>query len=337
MSRAVRDMKPAPPQVRCCRMMRRRAARIDAAEPDWYNWQDFTKGGSAVQYWILADIGNDLPKSYADKHERFQLVPMPYRIDGVEHEYRPADDAVLKEFYRKLRAGSESSTSAINMATYYSAFHSVAKLGEPLIYLCLSTGISGSFQSAVLARDAVIEQLPDARIYLVDSLGASLGFGLLTHYALENRAKGMSAEDNYQWLLDNRQRVNHWFTVDDLNFLFRGGRVTKSSALLGSMLRIKPVLRVDEQGKLVPFEKVQGRKRSLKALADKAIELSNPREGQTYFISHGDCLEDAEYVRDRIREGLPNAGEFMIAQIGAVIGSHSGPGTLALFFLADHR
>ena len=257
--------------------------------------------------------------------------------DGVEHEYKPSTDQELKAFYKKLREGSESSTSAINTATYYNAFYSVAKEGEALIYLCLSSGISGSFQSAVLAREGVLEKLPEAKIYLVDSLGASLGFGLLTHYALRNRAQGMSAEDNYQWLLNNRQRVNHWFTVNDLNFLFRGGRVTKSSALLGSMLRIKPVLRVDEQGKLVPFEKVQGRKRSLKALADKAIELSNPREGQTYFISHGDCLEDAEYVRDRIQEGLPKAGEFMIAQIGAVIGSHSGPGTLALFFLADHR
>lgn len=290
-----------------------------------------------MQYWILADIGNDLPKAYADRQERFQLVRMPYRLDGVEHEYEPSDDAQLKAFYTKLRNGSESSTSAINMDTYYEAFHSIAKTGEALIYLCLSSGISSSIQNALLARDAVKEQVPGAEIYVVDSLGASLGFGLLTHYALRNRAEGMSIEDNYNWLINNRQRVNHWFTVDDLNFLFRGGRVTKSSALLGSMLRIKPVLRVDEQGKLVPFEKVQGRKRSLKALADKAIELSNPKEGQTYFISHGDCLEDAEYVKERIQEGLPKAGEFMIAQIGAVIGSHSGPGTLALFFLADHR
>lgn len=265
------------------------------------------------------------------------LLPMPYRLDGVEREYAAGDEANVADFYRKLRDGQQSTTAQITVVTYYNAFRSLAAQGQQMLYIGLSSGITGSMQSAVLARNMVLEQIPEAKIVLVDSLCASLGFGLLVDLAIKNRDSGMSLDDNEQWLTDNRQRLNHWFTVDDLNFLFRGGRVTKSTAFMGSMLRIKPILRVDEAGELVPIEKVQGRKRSLRAIAEKAVELSNPRAGQTYFISHGDCVEDAVFVMEHIRKGLPEAGDFLISPIGAIIGSHSGPGTLALFFLGEHR
>lgn len=289
-------------------------------------------------YWIMVDICSDLPKYYMDRHEKFAVLPMNYHMGGQEYVYQIGDEAHIADFYKKISAGAQATTSQITVMAYQNAFREVLARGEDLLCLCLSSGISGSLQSALMARDMLREEFADGpKVEIVDSLCASLGLGLLTDYALQNRAQGMTLEDNAAWLADNRQRLNHWFTVDDLNHLFRGGRVTKSAALIGSMLRIKPVLRVDQEGKLVPFEKVQGRKRSLKALADKAIELSNPKEGQKYFISHGDCQEDAQYVADLIKEGLPQAGEFMISPCGAVIGAHSGPGTVALFFMGDHR
>lgn len=290
-----------------------------------------------MRYHILADVASDLPKHYVDQHDGLQILPMPYVMGDMEQEYKTGDEENIHAFYERLRQKEQSTTAQITVLTYFNAFMAVAEKGEGLLCLVLSTGISGSFSSAVLARNMVLEQHPDAEILLIDSLCASLGYGLLVHLALKNRAEGMDLQANADWLEKNRQRINHWFTVDDLDFLFRGGRVTRSTALLGGMLRVKPVMRVNELGKLVPYDKIQGRKRSLKALADKAIELSNPKEGQSYFISHGDCEEDALFVMEQIKHGLPSAKDFLIAPIGAVIGSHSGPGTMAVFFLADHR
>ncbi len=290
-----------------------------------------------MPYWILADIGSDLPQHFVERHDRFKVLPQPYTMDGVESAYKPGDEKDIAVFYDKLRKGHPATTSQITVQTFYDAFKEITSKGEPLLCIALSSGISGSYQSAVLARNMVLEENPTARIALVDSLSASLGFGLLVDYALKNRAAGMSLEDNEQWVTDNRLKLNHWFTVDDLDFLFRGGRVTRSTALLGGMLRIKPIMHVNDEGKLIPREKVQGRKKSLRALAEKVIQLSNPKEGQSYFISHGDSQEDAELLADLIRKGLPQAGDVMISPVGAVIGSHSGPGTMAVFFMGDSR
>ncbi|MHC1786525.1 MAG: DegV family protein [Christensenellales bacterium] len=288
-------------------------------------------------YWILSDIGSDLPKTFADQYDRFKVLPMPYRMDGVEKSYRIGDEATVEEIYRKLGEGVRITTAQITVDTYVTALRELAARGEPALCLTLSSGLSGSLQSAVLARSMVMEQYPGAQIIVVDSLCASLGFGLLTQYALRNRAAGMTMEDNARWLTDNRQRLIHWFTVDDLDFLFRGGRLTRSSAMLGAMLRIKPILHVNHEGKLVPFEKVQGRKKSLKTLADKVIQQAKPREGQDIFISHGNCREDAQYVADLISQGLPRHGSFLISPCSTIIGAHAGPGTLAVFFLGDRR
>ncbi len=290
-----------------------------------------------MAYWIVTDIGSDLPQSYAKDRERFMILPMPYRMDGKEYEYAAGDEKNIGGFYGKLRDGHAASTAQITVMTYFTAFRELAARGESALYIGFSSGLSGSFQSSELAKAMVLEEFPNAKIDLVDSLCASLGQGLLVHLALNERDRGMSREDLLMWAVNNRQKVQHWFTVDDLNFLFRGGRVTRSAALVGSMLHIKPVLRVSYEGKLVPFEKVQGRRRSLKALAEKAIELASPREGQTVFISHGDCREDAEYVAELIRQGLRNTRDFLISPCGAIIGAHSGPGTVALFFLGESR
>lgn len=290
-----------------------------------------------MSYWIITDVAGDLPLSYANNHEKFMILPMPYRIEGREAEYALGDERSIGDLYDKLRGGQVASTSQVAVTTFASAFRELASKGESLLYIGFSSGLSGSFQSAELARAMVLEEYPDAKIDLTDSLCASLGQGLLVHLALQEREKGLSREELLVWVTNNRQRVQHWFTVDDLNFLFRGGRVTRSAALVGSVLHIKPILRVNYEGKLVPVEKVQGRKRSLKALAEKAIELSYPREGQSYFISHGDCKAEAEYIAELIREGARDVREILISPCGAIIGSHSGPGTLAVFFLGESR
>lgn len=290
-----------------------------------------------MSYWIMADIGCDLPKSYADRYERLQILPMPYRMEGEDRLYSLGDELRSPEFYAKLAAGHQATTSQIPVATYYEAIKAVVEKGGEVLVLTLSSGISGTHQSAQMARSMLLETYPNAKVLVVDSLCASLGFGLLLHHVLQNRAQGMSLQENARWAMDNCQRVNHWFTVDDLNFLFRGGRVTRSTALLGGMLRIKPVMRVNYEGKLAPHEKVQGRKHSLKNLADKAIALSNPQAGQACFISHGNCEEEARYVAGLIKKGLPKVSEVLISPCGAIIGAHSGPGTMAVFFLADKR
>lgn len=200
-----------------------------------------------------------------------------------------------------------------------------------------SSGLSGTYQAALLAQEMVLEETPHARLLVVDSLCASAGEGLFVHYAIQKRAEGLSLDETAQWLIDHRQQFVHWFTVDDLDTLKRGGRVSATAAFMGSMLKIKPILHVNYEGKLIPREKVQGRKKSLKVLAEKAASLAVPKEGQTLFIGHGDCEEDAEYVLACMKALGFEPKEVLITAIGAIIGAHSGPGTLAVFFLGEER
>lgn len=290
-----------------------------------------------MPYWILTDAGGDLPESYVSLHEKLHVIPMPYRLDGREHQSKPGDEKTISAFYQKLIDGHLATTSQISTADYYNAFKELVTKGEEVLYISLSSGISGTLQSAEIARTMLLDEYPSAKVNIVDSLCASLGQGLLVDYALKNRAAGMSLDEATVWLVNNRQQLIHWFTVSDLNFLFRGGRVTRTAALVGSVLRIKPVMHVNFEGKLIPVEKVQGRKRSLRALAEKAAQYAVPAAGQTMFISHGDCADDAQYVANTVRELLPGTGDIMISPVGALIGSHSGPGTLALFFTGDSR
>lgn len=290
-----------------------------------------------MNYWIVSDICSDLPKTYVYAQERLNLMPMSYNIAGKEYSYRVGDEIKASEFYQKMRSGEKVSTSQIGIAAYYDVFKKIIDSGEGVLCIPLSSGISDSIQSALSAREQILEEKPDAKVLVVDSLAASLGFGLLLDYVLNNRARDMSLEDNAEWIISNRLKVHHWFTVDDLNHLYRGGRLSRGSAMLGSMLRIKPVLRLNREGKLVAAEKVQGRKRSLKALADLALELSSPQYGRSCFISHADAPEDAEFVAGLIKDKMPGAGEIYISPIGAVVGAHAGPGTVALFFMGEER
>ncbi|HSK69807.1 MAG TPA: DegV family protein [Candidatus Limnocylindria bacterium] len=290
-----------------------------------------------MSFWIVTEVGSDISMDFLNRYEKLAVLPMPYRMDGAESLYRVEDEATLSRFYQQLREEHVASTAQVTVDSAVACFEDLAAKGEAVLYVSLSGALSGTVQSAEMARSLVLEKHPKAKIMIVDSLLASGGEALLVYYALQQRDAGKTIEETVQWLLDNRQRVNSWFTVDDLNFLFRGGRVSKTSALLGSMLHIKPVMHVNFDGKLVPREKTQGRRRALKVLADKCIQLANPKAGQTVFISHGDCKEDAEYLAGLVREGLPGVAGFEFFTLGVIIGAHAGPGTVAIFFMGDSR
>ena len=199
----------------------------------------------------------------------------------------------------------------------------------------LSSALSGSYNSALLAREMLLEEFPDAVISIIDTRCASMGQGLLVHYALNFRDKGWDHQQIVEWVENNKLRIAHWFTVDDLEHLKRGGRVSGTAAFVGNILNIKPVLHVDNEGRLVPVTKVKGRK-SIKTLFEKMKETAITPAEQTVFISHGDSVDDANYLADMIKEQL-GVKEIVINPIGPVIGAHAGPGTIALFFLASHR
>ncbi len=290
-----------------------------------------------MSFWIVTDVGSDMSLDFYKRYDKLRVLPMIYRMDGQEKKYYVEDEPILKDFYRKLRDGRQASTAADPVDSAAGAFEEIVKQGGQVLYITLSSGISASIQSGELAAEMVLEKHPDAKISVVDSLLASGGQLLMVYYALKLREEGKTLEEVVTWLTDNRQRFNSWFTVDDLNHLFRGGRVSRSSALIGSMLRIKPVMHVNHEGKLIPMSKTQGRKRSLKELAEKVIEMANPKEGQPIFLSHGDCMEDAQYLADLVRDGLPGNAGFEFVTLGTIIGAHAGPGTVAIFFLGDHR
>lgn len=290
-----------------------------------------------MSFWIVTDVGSDISLDFAKRYDKLRVLPMPYRMDGVEKQYHVEDEASLMQFYADLRAEKVATTAQVTVDAATTCFEELASKGEQILYVGLSGGLSGTVQSALAARELVLEKHPDAQIAVVDSLLASAGEALLVYYAIQQREAGKTLRETEQWLIDNRQNISSWFTVDDLNFLFRGGRVSRTSALLGSMMRIKPIMHVSEEGKLVPRDKTTGRKRALKALADKCIELSRPKEGQVVFISHGDCLEDAQYLASLVKEGLPQVAGIEFFILGTIVGAHAGPGTVAIFFMSEGR
>ena len=214
----------------------------------------------------------------------------------------------------------------------------VLKTGEDALVITFSSGLSTTYQSAEIAASELREKYPERKIYVVDSLCASLGQGLFVYYAAKKRTAGMGLEELYSWCLENRLHLCHWFTVDDLMYLKRGGRVSAATALVGTMLSIKPVLHVDDEGHLIPLSKVRGRKKSLNALVDgMEKQMGSFREkNDIIFLSHGDCYEDALYVQEQIKKRF-GIEKFMISPVGPTIGAHSGPGTVALFFMGEAR
>ena len=288
-------------------------------------------------YTIITDSCCDLNSGIAQGFEQFEIVPLSYTMGGKTCPQPINDEDAVQAYYARLRAGEMSTTSQIPPAQWQDAFMRCVSKGEKVLCLVFSSALSGTYSSACVAREMVLEDVPDAVIEVVDTLSASAGQGLMVYDAVANRAAGMAVEENAQWLRDHVQQYVHWFTVDDLNFLKRGGRCSPSAAFFGSMLSIKPVLHVDENGKLIARAKVRGRRQALRTLAQKVGELEGNKD-HVIFISQADCMEDAEYVRQSIVEMYGHDPEkIIISSVGPVIGSHAGPGTVALFFRGKDR
>lgn len=260
---------------------------------------------------------------------------LPYVFDGDARQYSNYE-LPFPEFYDKMRKGSVARTSAVNADAFVQGFEPILQDGKDILYIGFSSGLSSTYHAGCIAAQELREKYPERDIRCVDTLGASGGFGLLLYMAVQKKREGGTIEECEKVVLDNRFHLCHWFTVDDLNHLKRGGRVSAAAALFGTMLSVKPVLHVDDEGRLIPMSKVRGRKSSLLALVDAMEKTAVDPAGQTVFISHGDCEEDARFVGDEIRRRL-GVPEVRINYIGPVVGSHAGPGTVALFFLGNKR
>lgn len=286
-----------------------------------------------MSYQILTDSCCDFPPQ---RYRELGLISLPLSITFRGETYPDRNDDSLRDMYAGLRAGEAASTAAANPQQWEEALEPVLASGEDALILAFSSGLSTTYQSACIAADEMKERFPERKILVVDSLCASLGQGLLAYYAARKRDEGLGLEELKAWLEDNKLHLCHWFTVNDLMYLKRGGRINAATAIMGTMLSIKPILHVDNEGHLISVGKARGRKASIAALADKAAELGKGYDNSLMFISHGDCREDAEALAALVKERC-GVKEVYINYVGAVIGSHSGPGTLALFFLGQHR
>ena len=286
-----------------------------------------------MSYQIITDSCCDFPKELLDTLN-ISTVPLSLTFRG--QVWTDTTDEGLKTIFDGLRNGEAAQTSAVNPEDWTSFIEPVLKNGEDALVLAFSSGLSTTYQSAVIAAADLRERYPQRSIRVVDTLSASLGQGLLVWYACQKKDQGLSLEELADWCEKNRFQLCHWFTVDDLMYLKRGGRISATTALLGTMLHIKPVLHMDDEGHLINVSKVRSRKASIEALAAKVGALGIPGANDTIFICHGDCIEDAEFLKKRLVE-LYGTKNVVIGYVGAVIGSHSGPGTLAVFFLGAHR
>ena len=287
---------------------------------------------------ITTDNTADLPVEYLQEHN-IGCIPISYILDGVT--YGGEKELDWKEFYRLMREdGKMPTTSQINPEEAKHFFEKMIQTEKEILHLAFSSGLSGTYNNMRLAAEEVMEEHPEVKIIVIDSLAASMGEGLFVQKALKLRDEGKSMEETAEWLKAHALNVVHVFTVDDLFHLYRGGRVSKTSAVIGTLAAIKPKLHVDDEGHLIVIGKPRGRKKSLNALVDYMEEKMGSwlqeNKDDYVFISHSDCLEDAEYVRDRIKERF-GMEHFMINHIGPTIGAHTGTGTVALFFMGESR
>ena len=283
------------------------------------------------EFVIVSDSTVDLPKEYLQS-KQVPIISLSYIMDGVTYE--EMDGLSHKEFFEKLRAGSLPTTSQINPEQAREALELFAKEGKDILYIGFSSGLSGSYNSVRMAAEDLKEEYPD--IITIDSLCACMGEGLLLYKALELKEHGMSMEEIAKWVEANKLHICHNVTVDDLNHLHRGGRISKTTAVVGSMIKIKPIIHMSDEGKLVVIGKERGRKKSLVSIVDRMEKQMQGYDNDIVMITHGDCIEDAEFVKKQVEErfGIHNV---MINGIGSVIGSHTGAGVVAVFFMGDKR
>ena len=287
------------------------------------------------EYVITTDNNSDLPEEYLKDHG-VGCMYLSYSMDGKN--YTHGNFLPEHEFYEAMRNGSMPTTAQVNPENAKALLEPYLKEGKDILHIAFSSALSGTYNSSRIAAEELMEEYPDRKIIVVDSLSASLGQGLLVWLAQQKKELGQTLEDVVDWVEKNKLKMVHLFTVDDLNHLYRGGRVSRTTAIVGSMLNIKPVLHVDNEGKLTAIGKVRGRKKALQEL----VKLMDEKIGSfgadcdTIFISHGDCEQDAQYVAAKVKEKY-NIKNIIINQVSATIGAHSGPGTMALFFVGDVR
>ena len=285
-------------------------------------------------YVIYTDSSADLTKKMSDDLG-IRTIQLEVIMEG--EEAKTNDQIDIKETYAKLRAKKGATTSAVSIDRFLSIFGSALEQEDvDLIYLGFSSGLSGTFSAGAVAIQELSEKYPDRKLYAIDTLCASMGQGLLVYLAAKMKENGADIDTVKFFVENNKLNLCHWFTVDDLFFLKRGGRVSAATAVVGSLLNIKPVLHVDNEGKLINVAKARGRKAAIEAMVQKMKETIIPDKNKVIFISHGDCIEDAEYLADRVRQEV-GIKQVEINYVGPVIGAHSGPGTLALFFLGKER
>ena len=287
-------------------------------------------------YIIMTDSCCDLTDQMARELE-LEVLPLTMTMDGKEYP-NTLDGRYItnEEFYKRLRAGKTSTTAAANVGQFEDAMRAVLGRGQDILCLCFSSALSTTYQSAVIAAENLAPDFPERTIRVIDTLSASRGQGLLVYLAAQKKKEGLTLSQLGDWVEDNKLHVCHWFTVDDLNYLKMGGRLSAGAAFFGSMLSIKPVMHTSDEGKLVPVSKVRGRKASLKALIDKIAELGIEPSEQVMFICHADCEVEARAVAEEMKARY-GVKEVYINYIGPVIGSHTGPNTMGIFFVGTKR
>lgn len=285
---------------------------------------------------LMTDSCCDLTAEMADQLG-LVVLPLTFQMgDETYHNWLDGRELSFRDFYSRIREGQLGTTSAASIGSFQQVMRQVLDSGKDILYIAFSSALSTTYQSAVIAANDLKEELPDRQILVVDSLCASQGQGLLMYLCAQQKAAGKSIEEVRDFAEATRGKVCHWFTVDDLNHLKRGGRINATTALFGTMLSIKPVMHVDDEGRLIPVSKARGRKASILALVDHMEQTAIDPAHQTIFITHGDCEDDARFLADEITRRF-GVTDIHINFVGPVIGNHSGPGTLALFFLGKER
>jgi len=290
-----------------------------------------------VDFIIVTDSSSNLTDSMIEEFN-IQILPLRFMSEGEEYQsYTEGEKSDLQRFYDMMRDGKVFTTSLPYPDKSEAKFRSILDSGRDVLYLGFSSGLSGTFEAMANILEALKPEYPDRKIAYVDTLAAAMGEGLLVYKAAQKAQEGASIEETAQWVTDNRLNLGHWFTVDDLMYLFRGGRVSRTSAWAGSLLNIKPVLHVDDEGHLIPMDKVRGRKKSIMTMVDHMEKTGlAPMEDQTVFISHADCEEDLMILVEEIRKRF-GCKDIRWNYLDPVIGAHTGPGCLALFFMASER
>ena len=283
-------------------------------------------------YQIITDSGCDLPQEMLQK---LSVTAVPLIVNFRGEALPDSVDEGIQDIYAGLRAGEAATTSAINPDGWARAMEPSLQAGQDVLVMTFSSGLSTTYQSAVIAAEDLKERYPERKILVIDSLCAALGQGLLVYYACKKRDEGMTLEELAAWVEDNKLKLCHWVTIDDLNHLKRGGRVSATTAFVGTMIGIKPIIRVDDEGRLETFSKIRGRKAAIEYLVEKLND--HITDCDTVFIAHGDCPEDAKKLEELIRQARPEIKNIMIGYVGGVIGAHTGPGVLVTFFLGDGR